>query len=95
VRNGLRTSPSDSSLAALQKGLGMAVTAMAWLVFLWGMAHLVIAAVHNTQGELGAGIDATVRGGKCCLGAFLLSLIGVPQWLVGQRKLDRSRLLLN
>lgn len=95
VRNELRTGPFNSSLATLQKMLGVTVTSMAWLVFLWGMAHLVIAAAHNTQGELGAGIDATVRGGKCCLGAFLLSLIGVPQWLFGQRKLDRSRLLLN
>lgn len=95
LRNDLRTTPFDSQLASVQKMLGMALTTVAWLVFLWGMAHLVIAAVHNAQGELGFGIDTTVRGGKCCLGAFLLALIGVPQWLSGQRKLDRSRLLFN
>ena len=95
VRNELRSAPFDPSLATLQKMLGMALSAMAWLVFLWGMAHLVIAAVHNAQGELGAGIDASVRGGKCCLGALLLALVGVPQWLVAQRKLDRGRPLLN
>lgn len=95
VRNNLRTPPIDSTLASLQKMLGMTLSTMAWLVFLWGMAHLVIAAVHNAQGELGVGIDATVRGSKCCLGAFLLALIGVPQWLFGQRKIDRGRLSLN
>lgn len=95
VRNNLRTPRLDSTLLGLQRWLGITLTAVAWMVFLWGMAHLVIAAVHNAGGELGASIDATVRGAKCCLGAFLLALAGVPQWLVSQRKLDSARLLRN
>ncbi len=95
VRNNLRTPPLDPTLVSLQRWLGITFLAMAWLVFLWGMAHLVIAAVHNGEGELGASIDATVRGSKCCLGAFLLTLVGLPQWLVAQRKLERARLLHN
>lgn len=95
VRNSLRTPPLNSALVGLQRWLGITLTAMAWLVFLWGMAHLVIAAVHNGGGELGQSIDATVRGAKCCLGAFLLALVGLPQWLVSQRKLDHVRLQRN
>jgi len=95
VRNNLRTPPLNSALTGLQRWLGITLTAMAWLVFLWGMAHLVIAAVHNAGGELGQSIDATVRGAKCCLGAFLLALVGLPQWLVSQRKLDHVRLQRN
>lgn len=95
VRNNLRSPRLDSTLLSLGRWLGITLTAVAWLVFLWGMAHLVIAAVHNAGGELGAGIDATLRGAKCCLGAFLLALAGVPQWLVSQRKLDAVRLLRN
>lgn len=95
VRNNLRSPRLDSTLLGLGRWLGITLTAVAWLVFLWGMAHLVIAAVHNAGGELGAGIDATLRGAKCCLGAFLLALAGVPQWLVSQRKLDAVRLLRN
>ena len=95
VRNNLRTPPLNSALLGLQRWLGITLTAMAWLVFLWGMAHLVIAAVHNAGGELGQSIDATVRGAKCCLGAFLLALVGLPQWLVSQRKLDHVRLQRN
>ena len=94
VRNNLRSAPQLSAArpAALAgdhpDGDGVAGVPV-------GMAHLVIAAVHNGGGELGQSIDATVRGAKCCLGAFLLALVGLPQWLVSQRKLDHVRLQRN
>lgn len=86
ARNELRSSPVLPWLAFLQKCAGMAFVASAWLVFLWGMAHLILAAVHNQQGELGLGLDATLSGAKSCLGGFLLAAIGVPQWVMGNRK---------
>ena len=95
VRNELRRDPLRPLGPILQKCAGIALTGLAWLVFLWGMAHLVIAALHNSAGELGVGIDATVNGAKCCLAAFVLAAAGVPQWMFGQRKLDRVRVELN
>jgi len=67
----------------------MLLVSAGWLVFLWGLANLAIAAVHNQQGELGLGLDATLRGAKSCLGGFLLAAIGVPQWVMAQRKLHQ------
>ncbi len=64
--------------------------AAAWLVFLWGFSYLILAAVHNQQGELGLGLDATLFGAKSCLGSFLLAAIGVPQWVMAQRRLNRA-----
>lgn len=89
VRNELRSSPSSAWLAILQKCAGMLLVSAGWLVFLWGLANLAIAAVHNQQGELGLGLDATLRGAKSCLGGFLLAAIGLPQWVMAQRKLHQ------
>lgn len=65
----------------------MILVAMAWLIFLWGLANLILAALHNQHGELGLGMDATLMGAKSCLGAIILAAIGVPQWVMSQRKL--------
>jgi hypothetical protein len=90
VRNGLRSSPVLSGLAVLQKCAGMALVACAWLVFLWGMAHLVLAALHNQQGELGLGLASTLAGAKSCTAGFLLAAVGVPQWVMGDRKIRQA-----
>jgi hypothetical protein len=68
----------------------MTFVAAAWLVFLWGIASLVLAAVHNQQGELGLGWAATMSGGKSCLASFLLAAAGVPQWVMANKKLAQS-----
>jgi hypothetical protein len=64
-------------------------------VFLVGLAHLVLAAVHNQQGELGMGLDSTVNGTKYCLAGFVLAAAGLPQWVISARKLQKRRLALN
>jgi hypothetical protein len=65
----------------------MTLTTIAWVVFLVGLAHLILAAVHNQQGELGLGVDATVTGAKYCLASFLLAGVGLPQWVMSARRL--------
>jgi hypothetical protein len=90
VRSALRGPSGLIGLAILQKCAGLVLVGSAWLIFLWGLANLVLAALHNSQGELGMGLDATLMGAKSCLGAFLLAAIGVPQWVMAKRKLGRA-----
>jgi hypothetical protein len=89
VRSDLRGPSGLAGLSILQKCAGVMLVGSAWVIFLWGLANLILAAVHNQQGELGLGIDATLMGAKACLGAFLLAAIGVPQWVMAQRRLRR------
>lgn len=91
VRNQVRRAPLLPSLPILQKCAGIFLTATAWLVFLLGMAYLLVAAVHNQAGELGLGLSATMSGTKLCLGSFLLAACGVPQWVMAVRKLQPAR----
>ena len=43
-----------------------------WVALLAGYAHLLVAARSNWDGELGLGMDLTVRGALlCAAGAFL------------------------
>ncbi len=65
----------------------MVLVSGAWLAFLWGLAQLILAAVHNQQGELGLGIDSTLNGAKSCLASFVMAAAGVPQWVMANRKL--------
>ena len=95
ARSNLRTPPVHSALLILQKCLGIALSTVAWLVFLAGLAHLIIAAVHNQQGELGLGLDSTVMGAKYCLASFVLAAVGLPQWVICARRLRESRAALN
>ncbi len=95
ARSNLRTPPVNSALLILQKCLGIALSTVAWLVFLAGLAHLIIAAVHNQQGELGLGLDSTVMGAKYCLASFVLAAVGLPQWVICARRLRESRAALN
>lgn len=90
VRNELRSPSGLTWLAILQKCAGLVLVGSAWLIFLWGLANLILAALHNQQGELGLGLDSTLLGAKACLGAFLLAAIGVPQWVMANRKLSRA-----
>lgn len=95
ARSNLRTPPVNSALLILQKCLGIVLSTVAWLVFLAGLAHLIIAAVHNQQGELGLGLDSTVMGAKYCLASFVLGAVGLPQWVICARRLRESRAALN
>lgn len=87
ARNNLRTTP----LWFLQKCLGMALTGVGWLVFLAGLAYLILAAVHNQAEELGRGLDSTATGAQLCVASFLLVAAGLPQWLLADRRLARAR----
>src|SRR4051812_47079494 len=62
ARNELRSPPVLPWLRILQKCAGITLVSAAWLVFLWGLANLVLAALHNQQGELGLGLSATLSG---------------------------------
>ena len=88
ARNNLRTSP----LWILQKCLGIALTTVGWLVFLGGLAYLILAALHNHAEELGLGLSATGTGAQLCLASFILVATGVPVWLSADRKV-RARAL--
>ena len=70
---------------ALPELVTLALTATAWLIFLYGLAQLILAAVHNQQGELGLGLESTLTGAKSCLASFLLAGIGLPQWVMASR----------
>jgi hypothetical protein len=87
ARNELRRGPVLPWLTILQKCTGVALVGGAWVAFLFGLAHMIIAALHNQQGELGLGLDSTLVGTKICLGGFLLLAVGVPQWVMANRKL--------
>lgn len=87
ARKNLRSTP----FWILQKCLGMALTGMGWLVFLGGLAYLILAAVHNQAEELGRGLDSTATGAQLCLASFLLVAAGLPQWLSANRRLARAR----
>ena len=91
VQSRLRTPGSRTTLITLQKCAGVMLTAGAWVVFLGGLAHLILAAVHNQRGELGVGLSSTLSGAKYCLAGFLLAGIGVPQWLMADRRAARAR----
>jgi hypothetical protein len=88
ARNELRSPPVLPWLAILQKCVGVALVGGAWLAFLLGLSHMILAALHNQQGELGLGLDSTLIGAKICLGGFLLAAVGVPQWVMANRKLQ-------
>ena len=90
ARSNLRTPPAAPALLVLQKCIGMTLATIAWVVFLVGLAHLVLAAVHNQQGELGLGVDSTVTGAKYCLASFLLAGMGLPQWVISSRRLQSA-----
>lgn len=87
AQSGLRTQNRLPYPAILQKCLGIAFSCTAWILFLAGLAHFVIAALHNQAGELGLGLDSTVGGAKYCLASFALAGIGLPQWVRGNRRL--------
>jgi hypothetical protein len=92
VRNDFRSSPALPSLTLLQKCSGITFVGAAWLLFLFGLANLILAALHNQQGELGLGVESTLYGAKCCLAGLLFCAVGVPQWVMAERRLDaRSR----
>lgn len=91
AHSGLRTSGAGSSLVTLQKCAGMTLTAGAWLLFLGGIAHLVLAALHNQRGELGMGLGSAMSGAKYCLASFVLAAAGIPQWLTAERRAARLR----
>lgn len=91
VHSGLRTSGAGSPLLTLQKCAGMTLTAGAWLLFLGGIAHLILAALHNQRGELGVGLGSALSGAKYCLASFVLAAAGIPQWLTAERRAARLR----
>ncbi len=95
VRSNLRTPPAPRFFLLLQKCLGIALSTTAWLIFLAGLAHLIIAAVHNQQGELGLGVDSTLTGAKYCLASFLLAAAGLPQWVMSARRLNEAHAQLS
>lgn len=87
VRTPLRTGIPERTLRVLQRCAGIVLTMIAWIVFLGGLAHFVIAALHNREGELGKGLDATILGAYACAASVILAGIGVPNWVFAERKL--------
>ncbi len=63
----------------------------AWMVLLIGLAHLFVAAVHNRDGELGKGLENTLVGAQACLISVVFAGLGVPTWVVTERRIRRQR----
>jgi hypothetical protein len=72
---------------AVLRCLGVSLCMIAWMLLLLGLAHFVVAALHNRNGELGLGLDATLLGGEVCLLSFALATAGVPLWVRAERRL--------
>jgi len=89
VRSDIRTLSLTYRSGTLQKYSGIFISAVAWVVFLMGMAHFLLAAMQQQAEELGAGIDSTERGISYCLSAIMLLAVAVPQWVMGERRLHR------
>lgn len=89
VRNDVRALSLGYRSGTLQKYSGIFISAVAWVVFLMGMAHFLLAAMQQQAEELGAGIDSTERGISYCLSAIILLAVAVPQWVMGERRLHR------
>lgn len=64
---------------------------LSWIILLLGLAHLVVAAMHNGDGELGRGLDSTWTGAKVCGLSAALALIGVPLWVAAERGLRQHQ----
>ena len=90
VRSILRTRPSAASLLTLQRCAGIALSMLAWIVMLAGLAHLVVAAVRNREGELGLGLDATIQGAQVCLLSLGIGAVGVTLWVLAELRLRRK-----
>lgn len=78
---------SLAGATAAQRWLGIGLTLCAWLLLLLGLAHLVMATLHNRDEELGLGIDATARGAWLCLGSLMFAACGISLWLLAERRL--------
>jgi hypothetical protein len=90
VRTGLRTPAIFASPLTLQRCAGIAISMMAWVVMLAGLAHLFVAALRNREGELGLGLDATIHGAQACMLSLALGAIGVPLWAIAELRLRRQ-----
>lgn len=91
VRSGVRTQIGGVRVVTLQRCAGIGLSMVAWIVLLLGMAKLVLAAMHNRDGELGLGLDATMAGAGACAVSAVLAAIGVPVWVAAERKLRKER----
>ncbi|HMU40551.1 MAG TPA: hypothetical protein PKE31_16195 [Pseudomonadota bacterium] len=72
----------------LQKGAAVLVSLVAWVLFLVGLAHFLIAAMQQQTEQLGASLLSTARGTNYGLAALLLLFVALPQWVMGQRRLE-------
>lgn len=64
------------------------VSLVAWVLFLVGLAHFLIAAMQQQTEQLGASLLSTARGTNYGLAALLLLFVALPQWVMGQRRLE-------
>ena len=89
VRNDIRAISLGYRSGTLQKYSGIFISAVAWIVFLIGLAYFLLAAMQQQAEQLGPGLDSTERGISYCLSAILLLAVAVPQWVMGERRLSR------
>ncbi len=89
VRSDIRALSIGYRSGTLQKYSGIFISAVAWVVFLIGLAYFLLAAMQQQAEELSAGLDSTERGISYCLSAIILLAVAVPQWVMGERRLSR------
>lgn len=89
VRNDIRALSISYRSGTLQKYSGVLISAVAWVVFLIGIAYFLLAAMQQQAEELSAGLDSTGQGIRYCLSAMILLAVAVPQWVMGERRLSR------
>lgn len=73
--------PPVAPTAAGQRTLALSLGFCAWLLLLLGLAHLVMAVMHDRAEELGLSMDALRKGFWACLGGVALAAVALPLWL--------------
>ena len=89
VRSDIRAISIGYRSGTLQKYSGIFISAVAWIVFLIGLAYFLLAAMQQQAEELAPSLYSTERGISYCLSAILLLAVAVPQWVMGERRLSR------
>ncbi len=89
VRSDIRAISLGYRSGTLQKYSGIFISAVAWIVFLIGIAYFLLAAMQQQAEQLGTSLDSTARGISYCISALLLLAVAVPQWVMGERRLSR------
>ena len=75
----------DRTWRMVQRAFGVALTMVAWLIVLAGLAFIGIAITRKYHGELGQSADMTMVAAQLFGTASILAGIGLPNWVSAER----------